>query len=105
MRVATPSIDADAWRNFLPDGATNGDGNGLALNVVTLKTPVLRLFERDYNQVHVSLRPRDGGWQIALNTREAVGDDWCSAGEGWIEGIFKRLTIRPAAEAGGRSHR
>jgi uncharacterized protein (TIGR02099 family) len=104
VRVATPSIDADAWRNFLPDGATNGDGNGLALNVVTLKTPVLRLFERDYNQVDVSLRPRDGGWQIALNTREAVGDVfWRSAGEGWIEGNFKRLTIRPAAEAGGVS--
>ena len=68
--------------------------------MVTLKTPQLRLFERDYNQVDVSLRPRDGGWQIGLNTREALGDIfWKSAGEGWVEGNFKRLIIKPAAEA------
>lgn len=105
VRVAAPRIDADAWQNFLPDGATGGadgggESGGLALNVVTLKTPQLRLFERDYNQVDVSLRPRDGGWQIGLNTREALGDIfWKSAGEGWVEGNFKRLIIKPAAEA------
>jgi uncharacterized protein (TIGR02099 family) len=116
VRVATPRIDADAWKNFLPEGAANGNGsngngsngngngNGLALTAVTLKTPVLRLLERDYHQVDVSLRPRDGGWQIGLNTREAVGDVfWRSAGEGWIEGNFRRLTIRQAAEAGDAS--
>ena len=101
IRVAVPRIDADAWRNFLPEGGSNGDGSGLALNVVTLKTPLLRLFERDYNQVDVSLRPRDDGWQIGLNTREAVGDVfWKSAGEGWVEGNFKRLVIRQTEEAG-----
>lgn len=101
VRVATPRIDADAWKNFLPEGATGGaDNGGLALNVVTLKTPLLRLFERDYNQVDVSLRPRDSGWQIGLNTREAVGEVfWKSAGEGWVEGNFKRLIVRQATEA------
>ena len=101
VRVATPRIDADAWKNFLPEGATGGaDNGGLALNVVTLKTPQLRLFERDYNQVDVSLRPRDSGWQIGLNTREAVGEVfWRSSGEGWVEGNFKRLIVRPATEA------
>jgi uncharacterized protein YhdP len=102
VRVATPHIDADAWRHFLPEGASGGgDGGGLPLNVVTLKTPQLHLFDRDYSQVDVNLRPRDGGWQIGLNTREAVGDVfWKSAGEGWVEGNFKRLVVRPAAEAG-----
>ncbi|WP_153132979.1 YhdP family protein [Dechloromonas hortensis] len=116
VRVATPRIDADAWRNFLPDGAageassnggnggTNANGaanGGLALSLVSLKTPQLRLFGRDYNQVESSLRPRDGGWQIGLNTREAVGDIfWRSTGEGWVEGYFKRLVIRPASEMG-----
>ncbi|WP_310494885.1 YhdP family protein [Dechloromonas sp.] len=101
VRVATSRIDADAWKNFLPEGAAGGaDGGGLALNIVTLKTPQLHLFDRDYNQVDVSLRPRDGGWQIGLNTREAVGEVfWKSAGEGWVEGNFKRLVVRPAAEA------
>jgi uncharacterized protein YhdP len=61
----------------------------------------LHLFDRDYNQVDVSLRPRDGGWQIGVNTREAVGEVfWKSAGEGWVEGNFKKLVVRPAAEAG-----
>lgn len=104
VRVSTPRIDADAWRNFLPDGATSGgvgDAGGLALSVVALRTPLLHLFDRDYSQVDVTLRPRDAGWQIGLNTREAVGDIfWKSAGEGWVEGNFKRLVIRPAAEAG-----
>ena len=74
---------------------------GIDNHHVSSITDVLRIFERDYNQVDVSLRPRDGGWQIGLNTREAVGDVfWRSAGEGWVEGNFKRLAIRPAAEAG-----
>ena len=68
---------------------------------MTLKTPLLRIFERDFSHVETSLRPRDGGWQIGLNTREAVGDVfWKSAGEGWVEGNFKRLVVRPAAEIG-----
>jgi uncharacterized protein (TIGR02099 family) len=103
VRVAAPRIDADAWRNFLPEGngsAGGDDGSGLALSVVTLKTPLLHLFDRDFSQVETSLRPRDGGWQIGLNTREAVGDIfWRGAGEGWVDGNFKRLLVRPAAEA------
>ncbi len=105
VRVGVPQIDADAWKNFLPDGNGNGSdgaaGGGLALNSVFLKTPRLHLMGRDYSQVETTLRPRDGGWQIGLNTREAVGDIfWKSAGEGWVEGNFKRLVVRPAAESG-----
>jgi hypothetical protein len=45
------------------------------------------------------LRPRDGGWQIGLNTREATGDVfWRGDGDGWVEGSFKRLVVRPASE-------
>ncbi|MFZ2268736.1 MAG: YhdP family protein [Azonexus sp.] len=108
VRIAVPQIDADAWKNYLPDGAGNGAGNGaesnassgMALNFVSLKTARLHLMGRDYNQLETVLRPRDGGWQIGLNTREAVGDVfWRSAGEGWVEGNFKRLVIKPAAEA------
>ena len=105
IRVATPRIDADAWKNYLPEGSNGGNGGadagGLALNVVSLKTPLLRVFERDFSNVDMTLRPRDSGWQIGLNTREAVGDIfWKSAGEGWVEGNFKRLVVRPAAEIG-----
>lgn len=119
VRVAVPVIDADAWKNFLPtavtangesngnaggNGNTGGNGNaggGLALNVVTLKTPLLQLMGRDFSQVDTTLRPRGNGWQISLNTREAAGElFWNSAAEGWLEGNFKRLMIRPATEMG-----
>ncbi len=105
IRVVTPRIDADAWKNYLPEGSNGGNGGadagGLALNVVSLKTPLLRVFERDFSNVDLTLRPRDSGWQIGLNTKEAVGDIfWKSAGEGWVEGNFKRLVVRPAAEIG-----
>lgn len=103
VRVGGPRIDADAWRNFLGGSESGGDaaaGGANVLSVLTLKTPVLRLFGRDFSQVDASLRPRDNGWQIALNTREAVGDLlWKSGGEGWIEGNFRRLQVQPAAEA------
>ncbi|WP_265944800.1 YhdP family protein [Dechloromonas sp. A34] len=103
VRVSTPRIDADAWKNFLPE-ESNGTGSAsssLVLGLVTLKTPQLHLMGRDYNQVDTSLRPRDNGWQIGLNTREAIGElFWSSAGDGWLEGHFKRLVVRPAAEAG-----
>ncbi|MCH2222798.1 MAG: TIGR02099 family protein, partial [Dechloromonas sp.] len=103
IRVATPRIDADTWKNYLPGGATGGgaDPGALALSVLSLKTPLLRIFDRDFNQVETTLRPREGGWQIGLNTREAVGElFWRQSDEGWVEGRFKRFTLRPTAEIG-----
>lgn len=108
VRVSVPQIDADAWKNYLPDDAASSPGStagnagssSLALNLVFLKTAKLHLMGRDYNQLETVLRPRDGGWQIGLNTREAVGDIfWRGAGEGWVEGNFKRLVVKPSAEA------
>ncbi len=101
VRVGGSFIDADAWRSHLGgDAVAAGSDNGLALNAVTLKAATLRLMERDYHQVDVALRPRDGGWQIGINTREAVGDlFWKGSGEGWVEGNFRRLSIQPGAEA------
>ncbi len=104
VRVSVPHIDADAWRNFLPEGSNGGEsaGSGLDLNLVSLRTPQLHLLDRDYSQVEVGLRPRDGGWQIALNTKEAAGDIfWRGAGDGWVEGNLKRLHVRSASESAG----
>lgn len=105
VRVATPRLDGDAWRKFVGEPPAGGDGkaadNGLALSLLTLKTPLLRLLGREFHQAESTLRPRDGGWEIALNTQEAVGDlYWQSAGAGWLEGHFKRLVARPAASLG-----
>ena len=109
VRVATPGIDADAWQKYLPESASsassasNQKNTGLTLNVVTLKTPRLHLMGRDFNEVDTSLRPRDGGWQVSLNTSEAAGElFWNGAAEGWLEGKLKRLVIRQANELGQR---
>jgi uncharacterized protein (TIGR02099 family) len=104
VRIATPQLDADAWKPFLPAaapaaGSPAADG-GLDIALVKLETPQLDLMGRAYRQVDLTLRPHPGGWQIALETDEASGDLlWLSAGEGWLEGRFRRLAIRPAAES------
>ncbi|MBP5998320.1 MAG: TIGR02099 family protein [Azonexus sp.] len=104
VRIALPQVDADAWKEVL---AANGNGgrNGTkmpALDVVSIRTPVLRLFGRDYTQVDTQLRPRDDGWQIVLSMQEAAGElTWRGAGEGSLEGRMQRLVVRRAAEAGG----
>jgi uncharacterized protein (TIGR02099 family) len=102
IRVAMPQLDADAWRPFLPTAApavgSPGEA-GLEIALVKLDTPQLNLLGRTYQQVDLALRPHSGGWHIALETDEASGDLlWLSAGEGWLEGRFRRLAIRQAAE-------
>lgn len=102
VRVALPQIDADAWKKHLagggpaPAGASQG---AMGLNAVFVKTPKLHFLGRDFSQFDAALRPREGGWQIGLNMREAVGDIfWRSAGEGAVEGSFKRLVIKSSAD-------
>lgn len=100
IRAIAPRVDADAWRYYLAgNGGQNGDQAALPLQLA-IKTDVLRLFGRDYHLVEAGMRSREGGWQIALNTREAQGELlWKTAGEGSLEGGFRRLQIPPAAEA------
>ena len=104
LAIAQPQIDADAWRRLFA-----GDNGGASAGAVpadlpplqmAVKTPLLRLFGRDFRDVEVNLRPRDGGWQIGLSTREALGDVfWRSGGEGWVQADLKRLAV-PASAAG-----
>ena len=102
IRVATPALDADAWKPFLPatgPGADSSSEAGLDIALVKLDTPQLNLMGRAYQKVDLTLRPHPGGWQIALDTDEATGELlWLSAGEGWLEGRFRRLAIRSAGE-------
>jgi uncharacterized protein YhdP len=73
------------------------------IDLVTLKTPLLRLIGRDFKQVDATLRRRPEGWQLGLNAEDVAGDLlWRSAGEGWIEGRLKRLAVRPARELSGK---
>lgn len=104
VRIAVPRFDADAWREALEEKGAGGraGGNVPAVDVVSIKTPSLRLLGRDYTQVDTELRPRDDGWQIAVNMQEAAGDlFWRQAGEGLLEGRLRRLVVQPAADTPG----
>lgn len=108
IRVAMPSIDADAWRNHLPGEAAaeaTGDtaGSALPLSLVSLRTPVLRLFGSDSHEAELELVPQAQSWKIDLKTRESAGSlVWRSADDGWIEGRMQRLYLaRSVGEAGG----
>jgi uncharacterized protein (TIGR02099 family) len=103
VRIALPQLDVDAWRAFLPDNVA-GESGGVGLAPVTLavKAGELRLMGRDFHKVDAALRPRNQGWQIAIDSREAAGDlFWQSAGAGWVEGNLKHLVLRRAAETTG----
>ena len=109
LRIAAPRIDADAWRRLMP--AKNNGGNGsnggnggisLAVDSIAVNADQLRLFGRDLHAVNATLRPRDKGWQIALDMREVAGDlFWREAEDGLLQGRLRRLYLRPAAESAG----
>lgn len=107
VAISQPRIDVDAWRRIFAGGNGNGRGgaenptpSALPLANVAIKTPQLRLLGRDYQAVELGLAPKDGGWQIALNTREAQGDlYWRGTGAGWLQADLKRLVL--ASGAGG----
>jgi uncharacterized protein (TIGR02099 family) len=100
VRIAVPRFDADAWKALA--GGDNGGRSGMnlpALDVVSIRTPQLRLFGRDFTDVDSEVRPRDDGWQITLNMQEVAGDlFWRNAGKGSLDGRLRRLVVRPAAE-------
>lgn len=103
VAVSGPRFNADPWRElFTGDMSSAGTTGGLALSQVAIKTPKLHLLGRDFSQADLTLRPREGGWQIGLNMREAAGDlFWRSAGEGALEGRLRRLVLHPATEVAG----
>ena len=106
VMVAAPRFDADPWKDlFSGDGGGGVAQNGFALSQVAIRTPKLHLLGRDFSQADLTLRPREGGWQIGLNMREVAGDLlWRGAGEGSLEGRLRRLVLRPAAEMAGVSN-
>jgi uncharacterized protein (TIGR02099 family) len=106
VMVAAPRFDADPWKDlFSGDGGGSVAQNGFALSQVAIRTPKLHLLGRDFSQADLTLRPREGGWQIGLNMREVAGDLlWRGAGEGSLEGRLRRLVLRPAAETAGVSN-
>ena len=104
LRIRAPKFDADAWRNFQPNGSNGGAAGaaGAGIDSIVVDTDELRLFGRDFRNANIALRPRDKGWQIALDMREAAGElFWREAGDGHLQGRLKRLYLRRAADSAG----
>jgi uncharacterized protein (TIGR02099 family) len=101
VRIGGTQLDGDAWRAYLArTGDNGGAGAGGEIDVLTVRTDRLRLFGRDFRSVDVAVRPRDTGWQIALDMREAAGElFWRGSGDGLLRGRLSRLYLLPAAEA------
>ncbi len=103
VAVSQPFIDLDTWRTLFAGRANGGMTAEAAIPLaqVQLKTPRLRLLERDIHEMSATLRTRDDGWQANVASREGEGEIfWRSAGEGWLEADLKRLTIPDAALEG-----
>ncbi|HJW23891.1 MAG TPA: YhdP family protein [Rhodocyclaceae bacterium] len=104
-QVSVPRLDLDFWRQAMAGGGNgNGGGQGGAgaaglVSHINVKTAAMRLMNRDYANVEMQLRPREGGWQIGLSTKEAAGDIfWREAAGGWVQADFKRLALPSEAK-------
>ena len=102
LAVKAPAFNGDFWLRLLA-GGVSGEGRS-SLSRVSLNTPALRLAGRDFHGVDVTATARDDGWQVAVNSREAVGElFWQTSGRGQLKIDLKRLTIPdetgPAATA------
>ncbi|MCE1239025.1 MAG: TIGR02099 family protein [Azonexaceae bacterium] len=112
VRIQQPVVDVDAWRPYLdsatPAGATPAaatDGDGMAFAEARIRTPRLRLLGQDYSDVDTLVRPSGVGWQITLESRQAAGElFWRGAGDGWLEGRFRRLLLNRAMTEGKRDN-
>ncbi len=113
--VGLPQVDGDAWRKLYASLGANGkatsdstdirQGTGLALGQIRLKTPRLRLLDREQHQVDVTLRPKEADWLLSLNMSEIQGDLlWRTAGEGAIEGKLKRLVLNAPTNTGATAN-
>ncbi len=117
LGVTAKQLDLDAWRTaFQPTASAEKSGEkvtSLAANVaaddkagskpsalpdlITIKTPDLKLFGRHYNEADLSISTLPTQWKIRLNSRQANGDLlWDSAGNGKLTARLKQLTLEPA---------
>lgn len=103
--VYLAKVDGDFWRKAIAgpgsvpvSGSTNAAAPSaappFAISRLNVRTPMLHLFNRDFNTVELALSSRENGWQIGLNSKEAAGDlFWLSAGKGSLKADLKRLLI------------
>lgn len=91
LAVVQPQFDLDAWRALATPA--NGSG-GLALAALELRSPALRLLQRDFHDVRVDGTQSGGRWRFQVDSREVKGQaNWEGAGAGRFTGRFAQLHL------------
>jgi len=94
VSVRQQNIDLDFWRALISDRQGSAS---LPITQVELKAGALTAFGRRINDLGLIASARDGGWHMALKSREVQGDlDWVGSGAGRLSGHLQELIINPA---------
>jgi len=103
-------IDVDQWLDLLSSHGIGAPASKSALLAgINVSTPEMRVFSRDFHDMHVVATHREGAWQGKLDSREVAGElKWLPEGDGMVVGRFSRLQLpaptaelEPAPEPGG----
>jgi uncharacterized protein (TIGR02099 family) len=92
VAVTLPQVVFDDWQAL----ASAGDSTGgtPALSRLTLKTPRLLAFGRQFGNVTLQAKPDGAVWQMQVNADEAAGTlSWNGTGKGFVRADLKRLKL------------
>ncbi|THF55614.1 YhdP family protein [Pseudothauera rhizosphaerae] len=90
------TLDLDAWRRVLRNGAAADDDDAPALPLagVDLSAGQLQVFGQDFNEVELKASALGGDWQGRLASREAAGRfEWHGAGDGALLARLQHLHL------------
>lgn len=91
LAVQTGRVDADFWRRLAASGS---ESKVPPLTQIDLRTDELKLFGRSFSTLQLSGTATEGGWHLALASREAAGTvEWNGEGQGRLKANLSRLAL------------
>lgn len=100
LAIVQPQLDLDAWRAAFAAGG-NG-GSPLPLVALDIRSPLVRLLQRDFHDLRFEGAQAAGRWRFQVDSREAKGQlTWDGAGTGRLVGRLSQLSLPASAVAAG----
>ena len=104
--VTARQLDLDAWRALfrtktgsVAEGSVGDSSLGFMPDMVSVKTPDMRLFGRHYLDVDLAASSTPGQWKGRFSSNQMNGDfQWDSAGRGKLTARLKQLRIVSSSE-------
>jgi len=107
LAINLPTLDADAWRNFLSSSSadtasstesTSSEQAFFLVDAISLRVNELTFAERRFDDAVISANRVRSGWQLNLNMNEMSGratweDPWFERGAGKITARLTQLKI------------